>query len=408
MLCGLMVAGAGGQTGSIQARSLEEILKDKGVLTQEEYAEATKEGQVAYTPGKGLTAASADGSSKIRIGGYAQLLYRYTDFDDSAVDDKSDFDIRRFKLQIQGNVFSEKLGYKFQGEMASGFRTEDALVNYAFFPALMLQAGQFEPPQARQELTSASRQLFPERSLANDTFNLGRDQGVLAGGSFAEKLVVYGFGIFNGNGPNTGNFDDNHLIAGRIDVNPLGAYEMDEAGWPVDKPLVNIGGSFAWQKIGPGDVGGGFDPDNDVMDVALALDSLDAAEFTARYGSDLTWLLWTANINATWLGASFAAEYYRLAAEPSFGADWDALGYYVQAGYQLFPEKLELAVRYSEIESTGANASARFDKSETQFGVNYYFFKHLLKLQTDITLVKDDLADDKDDLIYRLQAQLSY
>ena len=144
------------------------------------------------------------------------------------------------------------------------------------------------------------------------------------------------------------------------------------------------------------------------MDVALALDSLDAADFTSSYGSDLTWLLWTANINATWMGASFAAEYYRLEAEPDFGADWDADGYFVQAGYQVIPNKLELGVRYSEIDSTDANASASFDRSETQFGANYYFFKHLLKLQTDITLVKDDLSDNKDDLIYRLQAQFSY
>lgn len=409
VMCGLMMTtGMAGQTGSIQARTLEEILKDKGVITEEDYAEATKTGQVTYTPGKGLTATSADGSSKIKIGGYGQLIYRYTDFDDSTIDDKSDFDIRRFKLQIQGNVFSEKFGYKFQGEMASGFRTEDALINYNFVPALTLQAGQFKPPQARQELTSSSRQLFPERSLANDTFNLGRDQGLQAGGSCAEKLVEYSLGIFNGNGPNTGNVDDNHMIAGRIDVNPLGAYEMDEAGWPADKPLVNFGGSFAWQEIGTGDVGGGFDADNDVMDVALALDSLDAADFTASYGSDLAWLLWTANINATWMGASFVAEYYRLEAEPDFGDEWDADGYFVQAGYQVIPNKLELGVRYSEIDSTDANASASFDRSETQFGANYYFFKHLLKLQTDITLVKDDLADNSDDLIYRLQAQFSY
>jgi phosphate-selective porin len=311
-------------------------------------------------------------------------------------------------LQIQGNLFSENFGYKYQGEMASGFRTEDALINYRFDPAFILQVGQYKPPQARQELTSASRQLFPERSLANDTFNLGRDQGLQAAGSFADKLVEYSIGIFNGNGPNTSNFDDQHMFSGRIDINPLGAYEMDESGWPVDKPLVNIGGSVAWQEIGSGDVDDGFDTDNDVMDVALALDSLSAADFTDRFGSDLTWLLWTANINATWKGATFAAEYYGLEADPSLGSDWDADGYYVQAGYQVIPNKLELGVRYAAIESTDANASARFDRSETQFGANYYFFKHSLKLQTDITLVEDDLADNRDDVIYRLQAQFTY
>ena len=121
VLCGLIVTGMMDQTGSIRARTLEEILKDKGVITEEDYAEATKTGQVTYTPGKGLTATSADGSSKLKIGGYGQLIYRYTDFDDSTKDDKSDFDIRRFKLQIQGNVFSEKFGYNSKAKWPAAF-----------------------------------------------------------------------------------------------------------------------------------------------------------------------------------------------------------------------------------------------------------------------------------------------
>jgi len=395
-------------TGPAQARTLEEILKDKGVITAEDYAEAQKSQAVSYTAGKGLTAVAADGVSKLHIGGYAQLIYKYTDFDDPAKDAKSDFDIRRFKLVVDGNVFSKNFGYRLQGDVSSGWRTEDVYINYQFNPALTVQVGQFKPPQARQELTGAGKQLFPERSLANDTFNLGRDQGIQAAGSCAAKLVDYRIGVFNGNGPNVGNADDNHMLAGRIDINPLGAYKMDEAGWPVDRPLVTFGSSFAWEKIGSGDVGSGFGTDNDVMDVALGLDSLTAATFSAAYGNDLTWLLWTANANATWQGASFAAEYYTLNADPDLGSDWDADGYYVQAGYQVLPKQLELGVRYSAIESTDANASAKFDKSETQFGVNYYFVQHSLKLQSDVTLVSDDRNANRDDTIFRLQAQFYY
>ena len=390
------------------ARSLEEILKDKGVISAEDYAEASKTGQVSYVPGKGLTATSADGKSSFNIGGWAQLIYRYTDFDDSNKDAKSDFDIRRFKLVMKGNLLSPNFGYKFQGDVSSGFRTEDVFINYKFGTPLTVQVGQFKPPQARQELTSAAKQLFPERSLANDTFNLGRDQGVQASGTFANKLVNYRIGLFNGNGPNISNADDNHMLAGRIDINPLGDFKMDEAGWPSDKPLVNIGGSFAYEKVGASDVGSAFDKDNDVMDVALSLDSLTAATFTAAYGNDLAWLLWTANANATWQGATFAAEYYHLKADPQLGGDWEADGYYLQAGYQVIAKTLELGVRYSAIESTDANASAKFDKNEIQIGANYYFAKHDLKLQSDITLVSDDLAANKDDTIFRLQAQFYF
>jgi len=393
-----------------QAKSIEEILKEKGVITAEEYQEAVKQKSLAsYRPGQGITVESADGNYKAQIGGYAQLIYRYTDFDSQAKDDTSDFDIRRFKLVMQGNLFTKNFGYKFQGDISSGFVTEDAYLNYKLGAPLTVQVGQFKPPQSRQELTGAGKQLFPERSLANDTFNLGRDQGVQAAGSFAEKLVEYRLGVFNGNGPNKSNPDNRHMVTGRLDLNPLGEVKMDEAGWPSDKPLVNVGGSFAWNKVGANDVGSGFDRDNDVMDVALGLDSFTTpAAFTAVYGSDLAWLLWTANLNATWMGATFAAEYFDLNADPDLGDDWDADGYYVQAGYQVIPKKLELAARYSEIKSDDANASALFDKSETQFGVNYYFDKHNLKLQTDYTMVEDDLVDNNDDNIFRLQGQFYF
>ena len=76
------------------------------------------------------------------------------------------------------------------------------------------------------------------------------------------------------------------------------------------------------------------------------------------------------------MGASFAGEYYALNADPDLGSDWDADGYYLQAGYQVLPKQLELGVRYSAVKSTDANASATFDKHETQFGVNYYFAGH--------------------------------
>lgn len=407
--CGLLLTAIlGVMANPGEARSLEEILKDKGVITAEDYAEANKRGKVAYTPGKGLTATSADGVSKMHIGGYAQLIYRYTDFEAAGQEAKSDFDIRRFKLVVDGNVFSSNFGYRLQGDVSSGFRTEDVYIKYRFAPVLTLQAGQFKPPQSRQELTGAGKQLFPERSLANDTFNLGRDQGLQVSGGSAGDLVDYRIGVFNGNGPNTGNVDDNHMVSGRLDINPLGAYKMDEAGWPSEKPLLNLGGSFAWQKMTGADTGNAFGNDNDVLDVALGLDSFDAAGFAAAYGSDLTWLLWTANLNATWMGASFATEYYALNADPQLGADWDADGYYLQAGYQVIPSKLELGVRYSAIESTDANASARFDKSETQFGANYYFAKHDLKLQSDLTFIENQTAPDMDDTIFRLQAQFYY
>ncbi|ORJ60452.1 hypothetical protein B5V00_07755 [Geothermobacter hydrogeniphilus] len=400
-------------TPAARARTLEDILKDKGVITAEDYAEATRNPALAYyQPGKGMTIETADGNYKAQIGGYAQLIYRYSDYDDSARNNKSDFDIRRFKIQLKGHLVNRKFGYKFQGEMAGGFKTEDAYLNYKFGAPLVLQGGQFKPPQARQELTSASRQLFPDRSLANDTFNFGRDQGIQIAGSFKHKLLQYRVGVFNGNGPNISNPDNHLMYNGRIDINPLGSFKMNEAGFPPQKALLNLGASFSYNTVTGDDVGSNFDKDNDVLDKALNLDAMTKAEFTTAYGKDLKVQVMTANINYKWSALTMAGEYYAMNADPEIGEDWDADGYYLQAGYQVLPQTLEVGVRYAAIDSDSKTAtrqvSAEFDKSETQVGVNYYFNKHLAKLQTDLTFVQDDLKNNGDDVVFRMQAQFYY
>lgn len=396
-----------------EARTLEEILKDKGVITAEDYAEASKTSNLAYyKPGKGMTMQTADGNYKAHIGGYAQLIYRFTDYDDSAKSNKSDFDIRRFKIQLKGNLVSKQFIYKFQGDVSSGFRTEDVYLGYLYNQHLKLHVGQFKPAQARQELTSAAKQLFPERSLANDYFNLGRDQGLQLSGSCLSKVIEYRLGVNNGNGPNTSNPDDNHMWTGRLDVNPLGAFKRDETGFAVKKPLLNLGSSFSFNTVSGDDVGGDFNKDNDVLDKALNLDGLDKATFTANYGDEMEVLVLTANAHFKWSVLTLAGEYYTMNADPDKGEDWDADGYYLQAGYQVLPDTLEVGVRYSAVDSDTATAtklvSAEFDKTETQLGVNYYFKKHLAKLQADLTFVNDDLKTNGDDTVFRLQAQFYY
>ena len=87
---------------------------------------------------------------------------------------------------------------------------------------------------------------------------------------------------------------------------------------------------------------------------------------------------------------------------------------HVQIGQlrQIVPDTLELAVRYTAVKSDSATAtrlvSAVFDKAQTQFGVNYYFRRHLAELQADYTMVDDRHIANKNDRIVRLQAQFYY
>ncbi|HEX9873755.1 MAG TPA: porin, partial [Deferrimonas sp.] len=342
----LIVAAVSGIATGAQAKSLEEILKEKGVITEDDFKEATKKNDLAYyEPGKGITVESRDGKYKAHVGG--RLQARYTFLDEDLGQDESTFTIRRMKLWLQGNVFSKNLYYKFQQNFGGGESvTEDAYAGYKFAAPFALQLGQYKAPQSRQELTSSGSQLFVDRSLANDTFNLGRDIGLMAEGQFADHLVEYMVGVFNGNGPNQSNPNNQHMAAGRIDINPLGRFKMDEAGWSEEKLLLNLGASYAMETMKPGDMDE-IDADNDLLDKALNIDGRSEAFFLANFGNELDWDVWTANLHAKWMGATFGAEYYSLNAEPDLGDDWDADGFYAQAGYQIIPKTLELALRYS-------------------------------------------------------------
>jgi len=398
-----------GMAQSVSAKSLEEILKEKGIITEEDYKEATKKSDLAYyKPGKGITIESNDGNYVAHVGGRLQARYTYEDFDDSSKEDVSEFSIRRMKVWLQGNVISKNLKYKFQQNFGEGKSvTEDAYASYRFVDPFTLQFGQFKAPQGRQELTSSGKQLFVDRSLANETFNLGRDIGLMAEGHFADHRVQYMIGVFNGNGPNEGNEGNDHMYAARIDINPLGEFKMDEPSFDEKKFLLNIGASYAMEEMTSADAGS-INGDNDVLDKALDINDIDSAAFIAAFGDKLDWSVWTANLHAKWLGATFGSEYYSMDAKPDVGDDWDADGYYVQAAYQVIPKTLEVALRHSAIKSKDSNAFEKFDKSESQFGVNYYLAKHNAKLQADYTKVNDDLNDNKDDNIFRLQAQVIF
>jgi phosphate-selective porin OprO/OprP len=393
-----------GMCGTGEAKTLEEILREKGVITEEDYQEAIKDNALAsYELGKGLTVQTRDGKFLANVGGRLQVRFTYEDFDDSSVDNDASFSIRRMKLWLQGNAFNENLFYKFQAEFGSGSgELQDAYMGYTFAEPFELTIGQMKPPQARQELTSSAKQLFVDRSLANDTFDVGRDIGVAAAGSFAGHLVDYMIGGFNGNGPNEPNVGDDFMFAVRLDINPLGQFKMDEVSFDEEQPLLNIGGSFISSNfVADAAAADDISTDNEIWDQVLD------ETFSVTFGDKLDYELYTANLNLLWRGANFAAEYYYLHADPDDGSSFHADGYYIQGGYMVIPATLELAARYSAINS-GGGAPNPFDEQQYQFGINYYYAKHNAKVQADYTHVNNDEVSNADDNIYRIQAQLIF
>ena len=109
------------------------------------------------------------------------------------------------------------------------------------------------------------------------------------------------------------------------------------------------------------------------------------------------------------MGLSLQGEYLLGQAEAqSNGHLLRAQGFYAQAGYCIIPKTLEAAIRYSYLDP---NRDAANDlQIDTHGALSYYFNKHNLKLQGDVTNShKQQSATVRtDDMIYRLQAQVIF
>jgi phosphate-selective porin OprO/OprP len=84
------------------AKTVEEVRKEKGVITEEEYKQNTPSPTYGYAPGKGFPLTSADRNFQLSLGGRGQSFYQFLDRETGQ--DVSPFRIRRFKAQVQGAV----------------------------------------------------------------------------------------------------------------------------------------------------------------------------------------------------------------------------------------------------------------------------------------------------------------
>ncbi|MRR56381.1 MAG: hypothetical protein EG822_18090 [Deltaproteobacteria bacterium] len=103
---------------NVEAKTLEDILKEKGVITEADYKEATKSKPIDYKLGKGFTLTSPDEKFQLNVGGL--LMARYTFLDKDTAQDVSQFTLKKARLWFQGYAYSKDLTYRLQLAFESG------------------------------------------------------------------------------------------------------------------------------------------------------------------------------------------------------------------------------------------------------------------------------------------------
>ena len=357
---------------------------------------------------------------KLVLGGFIQVNFEDSDafafqgnFGLSAIKDR--FRLRRARVNLTGD-FAEQFDFKVEGDFGQGdginsnrtaFSGTDIWLNWHQFPGAQIKVGQWKAPFGLDQLTADTSLYTIERTLPTGAITPDRQIGAQLWGKpltniwpEQKDLLTYYAGIFNGNGKNTTVNDNNDFMyVGRLestlfqDVFGKGSFlklggdvlnSRDDKGVNISQSgnlLVNADGSLspftlpgadertawsvdAWLKLGPFDLIG---------------------EYLEEYVNGRT-------VNGV---------------PPGF-ADFTTSGYYITAGYFLIPKKLQLAVRWEDL-----NPGQRGNDGIHSItgGLNYYIHGDDLKLMvnyihtwSDFREANPEFGDDQfNEVIGRVQ-----
>jgi phosphate-selective porin OprO/OprP len=247
----------------------------------------------------------------------------------------------------------------------------------------------------------------------------GYDTGLLVHGKVADGIVHYNVGGYGGVGQNTFRTTTDNALAARLVLNPLGEMKESESDVENSKaPLASIGASFFLDTVNRGtsngletnslyfgkSTTGWFTIGSPLMPDGQRFSSGEAIDFKLL-GFDAAF---------KWRGLSLQGEYFFDQAKGQVtGRQLRGQGYYIQGGFFVIPEHLELAARYAALDPNRDVADDRW--IETTGGVSWYFDKHNLKIQSDYTNIHKQRRiafnggpNNTDDQQVRIQLQLLF
>ena len=274
---------------SADTETLIEKLREKGVLSEEEYqemrtearadrrAQALKEASEEEKKAKkGESAASeltgrfkdgfgfesGDGRHAFSVNGRIQGDYRAFEKSTSA----NTFDVRRAYLGAKGKVYDD-ITFNVTGDFAqssgnagsnistptggttsgSPIQLDEGYVNFGWIKWAQFRVGQFQMPFSLEKITSDLFNNFQERNIG-DVMSPDKLRGVMVHGSPTTGLY-YGVGVTNGTGAKNTN-DTNTLVDGKEGVGRIAvniAQMLDHKN-----SIYHLGGSYAETTLVPG------------------------------------------------------------------------------------------------------------------------------------------------------------
>ena len=345
--------------------------------------------------GKGLINVFAkDSSWSTKVAFRFQTRYDGTyDFSDSSFSDKAY--VRRARIKGSGNVFTPKISYKFEYDVANGY-VLDAVLKWNFAGNWTVWFGQTKLPGNIERVFSSQKLQLVDRSLLNSRFTLDRDAGFqlrhhfTIGKSFLirEKIAVSQGECLNQTVSSKGKG-----YTARIELLPFGKFTGKGDYFASDlkreeKPKLMLSLTY------------------DYNDNALRTRGQKGAYINGTL-RDLQNI--QADAHFKYKGLSFFGEYANRTVIG--GSPVNELNeiYYtgsalnLQAGY-LFKNNWELAGRFTQLNPE--NVTGFNDVNQYTIGFSKYVVGHNLKIQGDIGITQEANKDDL--LLIRLQTEFNF
>jgi len=371
----------------------------------EKRAEASLDhAKTKWRPGTGLEVKSADGRYSLQFGllGQLQAPIIHAPGKDTTVD----LTFRRARIILGGNIFAPHILYKIQltaspvelGWKNGAIGRSPILDFYFTFDRLRdatFVVGQYKVPYNHQRMLRVTGMQFVDRSSANNEFTMDRDIGVDVRSKDVGGLghLRYYLGAYLGNGIAIyGPSDPGFAYVGRVEVLPFGQYDDLEEGDHdrSKKPRMLLGGGFAYIDRDP--------HDNHAFGGRIPADGGKTSTLNA-----------TADLQFRWYGFSLeSAFFWREATKRTSGGAVDAMGmpiglvaprngigWFAQGGYMIPRVPLEVGARFGQVIAQGdSNQTSLPNQDELGGVINYFFARHMFKLQLDYLRLWDFTAFD--------------
>ncbi|MBA3452958.1 MAG: hypothetical protein H0T42_07695 [Deltaproteobacteria bacterium] len=361
---------------------------------------------------KGFFLRSDDGTYSLVLTGRVQPFYNLTrsatpnaaDPDDDIVDYRNQFEVRRARLVLDGNLHGKALTYKFQTDFGRGVvSVRDVHFDLALAKDVWLRFGQWKRPFSRQQINSSGRLEITDRAITDRAFGAGRDVGIALRNNYEKSPELeWTLGVFNGTGeaprlagtvtvdPATGagtigtttntNVPSKFkpAVIGRVGINRNGLKGYSEADLEGGPLRFGVAASI-WLE-------GDFD-DDDRSNHKVEVDYIVKAE-----------------------GLSTTGGIYAMTDQDGdsvLDAETSLVGFHVQAGY-MANKHWQPAARFAWVNDPRQKAKTARDQQEISLGVNYYGAGHDAKFAGAVRLIKSGDASFADAILFELGANIGW